>query len=259
MACETPVGAAVTVTVAANSAVWLDTGVTVQAGECLHVTAVGSTIRFGVNGDQCAYPEGFYGGVGDPCAVTVYDPAAVLAGRGGDPPDPYVTLEQPPYCLLAKIAAAQPTGTHLSGTLRPNRDTIYSAATVGAGGRVWLILNDNIFVDNSGVWTVTLQRLVNYVDPLLGTGAAISASGAAWSPMTEGVFGALHITFPHGYQVGLDLATAPALFSTLFRSVRVQGPYRAYLDGTALHVVNDAGELASGTPLAGVDILRIGT
>jgi hypothetical protein len=259
MACETAVGAPVTVTVAANSGVWLDTGVTALAGECLRITAIGSTVRFGVNADQCAYPEGFYSGVGDPCAVNVYDPSAVLATGGGDPPDAYIAVDQPPYCLLAKITATVPIGTHLTGTLRPNRDTLFSAASVGAGGRVWLILNDNIFADNSGAWTVTLQRLRTYVDPLLGTGAVVSASGAAWSPMDASVFSALHIAFPHGYQIGLDLATAPLLFSTLFRSVRVQGPYRSYLDGTVLHVVDDAGELASGTPLAGVDILRIGT
>lgn len=259
MACDTPVGAPVTVTVDANSGIWLDTGLTVNGGECLQITASATTVKFGVNADQCAYPEGFYSGSGSPCGPQSYDPTAVLATYGGDAGNPYVTLEQPPYCLLAKIAAVQPTGTHLTGTLRPNRNTIFSAATVGSGGRVWLAFNDNIFVDNSGAWTVTLQRLTNYVDPLLGTGAVVSASGAAWSPVTDTVFGALHITFPHGYQVGLDLATSPTLFSTQFCSVRVQGPYRAYLAGTVLHVVNDAGELASGTPLAGVDILRIGT
>jgi hypothetical protein len=237
----------------------LDTGLTVNAGECLQITAPATTLQFGVNADQCAYPEGYYSAASNPCAVVTYDPTAVLTTHGGDPPDAYIALDQPPYCLLAQIAAAQPSGTHLSGTLRPNQGTIFPATTVGAGGRVWLIVNDNIFVDNSGSWTVTLQRLITYVDPLLGTGAVVSALGTVWSPTTSGVFGALHITFPHGYQVGLDLATSPTLFSTQFCSVRVQGPYRAFLTGMVLHVVNDAGELASGTPLVGVDILRIGT
>jgi len=259
VACDTPVGASVIVTVDANRGNWLDTGLTVNAGECLQITALAAAVKFGVNADQCAYPEGFYSAAGSPCAVVSYDPSAVLMTGGGDPPDAYIAQDQPPYCLLALIAAAQPTGTHLSGTLRPNRNTVFSAARVGAGGRAWLILNDNIFVDNSGSWTVTLQRLSTYVDPLLGTGAAVSALGTAWSPMTNSVFSALHITFPHGYQVGFDLAASPTLFSTQFRSVRVQGSYRAYLTGSVLHVVNDAGELASGTPLAGVDILRIGT
>ena len=259
MACDTTVGDPVTVTVDAAHGAWLDTGLTVLAGECLRITALGTTVKFGVNADQCAYPEGYYGAAGSPCAVGVYDPSAVLLTHGGDPPAPYVALDQPPYCLLAQIAMAQPTGTHLSGTLRPNRDTVFPAETVGAGGRVWLMINDNLFMDNSGSWTVTLQRLASSVDLLLGTGAVISASAPAWSPMNNTVFSALHITFPHGYQVGLDLATSPMLFSTQFCSVRVQGPYRANLVGSVLHVGNDAGELASGTPLDGVALLRIGT
>ncbi len=260
MSCDTPIGAPVPVTVNANSAVWLDTGLTVLAGECLQITALGTTVKFGVNPNQCAYPEGWYSASGSPCGPQAYDPTAVAMAHGGDATNPYVTLEQPDYCLVAKIAGAQPSGTHLTGTLRPNRSTVFPPGSLGGGGRVWLILNDGLgaFGDNSGSWAVTLQRLTTYVDPLLGTGAVISTPGSAWSPMTHGVFGALHIAFPHGYQVGLDLVTAPALFSTLFRSVRVQGPYRAYLVGSTLHVVNDAGELASGTPLDGVDILRIG-
>lgn len=259
MACETPIGDPVTITVDAAVGVWQDTGVTVQAGECLQMTALGTTVKFGSNADQCAYPEGYYGAAANPCAVGIYDPTSVLMTYGGDPPNAYVALDQPPYCLLAKIAPVQPTGTHLSGTLRPNRGAVFAAETVGTGGRVWLIINDNIFVDNSGSWTVTLQRLTTVSDPLAGTGAILSVAGTAWSPMTNTVFSALHVAFPHGYQVGLDLATAPHLFSTEFYSLRVQGPYRAYLVGTVLHVVSDAGELASGTPLAGVDILRIGT
>lgn len=261
MACDTPIGASVTVTVNTSSGAWLDTGLAVLAGECLQITALGTTVKFGVNANQCAYPEGWYSGAGDPCNAPSYDPKAVSGAYIGDGTTPYMTLEQPPYCLVAKIAGVQPTGTHLTGTLRPNRSAIFPAAMVGAGGEVWLIINDGLgaFGDNSGSWTVTLQRLTTYVDPLLGTGAVISTLETAWSPMTNTVFGALRITFPHGYQVGLDLATAPTLFSTLFRSVRVQGAYRAYLVGSILHVLNDAGELASGTPLAGVDILRIGT
>ncbi len=259
MACDTAVGAPVTVTVAASSGAWLDTGLTVGAGECLQITASGTTVKFGVNTDQCAYPEGYYSGAGNPCGPQTYDPTAVLATYGGDEANPYVTLEQPPYCLVAKIAAAMPTGTHLTGTLRPDRGAVFPASELSGGGRVWLIVNDNIFGDNSGAWTVTLQRLMTAVDPLLGTGALVSASGTSWSPMSSAVFGALHIAFPHGYELGFDLANESALFSTQFCSVRVQGPYRAYLEGTALHVADDAGELASGTPLAGVDILRIGT
>ena len=261
MACDTPIGGPVTVTVSANSGVWLDTGLTAGPGECLQITALGTPVKFGVNANQCAYPEGWYSAVGDPCNAPSYDPMAVAVAYIGDGTTPYVTLEQPPYCLVAKIAAFAPTGTHLIGTLRPNRSAIFPTATVGAGGKVWLIINDGLgaFADNVGSWTVTLQRLTTSIDPFLGTGAVLSTPGAAWSPMTNGVFSALRITFPHGYQVGLDLAAAPALYSTLFRSVRVQGPYRAYLAGSVLHVVNDAGELASGAPLAGVDILRIGT
>jgi hypothetical protein len=259
VACEIPIGAPVVVTLNADSAVWLDTGLTVVPGECLQITTPGTTVKFGVNADQCAYPEGYYGAAGSPCAVGVYDPAAVLTTHGGDPPDAYAALEQPPYCLLANIAATPPVGTHVGGTLRPNRETVFSAEAVGLGGRVWLLFNDNVYVDNSGSWSVTLQRLTTAVDPLLGSGAVITASGSAWSPMTNGVFSALRIAFPHGYQIGVDLASAPGLFSTLFHSVRVQGPFRAYLQGTVLHVVDDAGELASGTPLSGVDLLKIGT
>ncbi len=259
MACDTTIGGPVTVTVNAGQGAWLDTGLTALAGECLRITTLATTVKFGVNADQCAYPEGYYLAANSPCAVGAYDPGAVLTTHGGDPPDPYIALDQPPYCLLAQIAAVQPGGTHLSGTLRPNRDTVFPAAIVGAGGRVWLMMNDNIFADNGGFWTVTLQRLTSSVDLLLGTGAVVSASAPAWSPMSNTVFGALHITFPHGYQVGLDLATFPMLFSTQFCSVRVQGPYRAYLLGTVLHVGNDSGELARGMPLDGVDLLRIGT
>lgn len=260
MACDTLIGAAVTVMVDASRNSWLDSGLTVNAGECLQITALGTTVKFGVNADQCAYPEGNYSAAGSPCAVLTYDPTAVLKVYGGDPPNAYVAVDQPPYCLLAQIAAAQPTGTHLTGTLRPSRSAVFSAATVGAGGRVWLIFNDNVFVDNSGLWAVTLQRLNTAVDPALGTGAVVTAlPGAAWSPMSDQVFAALHIAFPHGYQVGLDLSAYPTLFHIDFNSVRVRGAYRASLVGSILHVANDGGELASGTPLDGVDILRIGT
>ena len=256
MACDTPIGAPVTVAVAANSGTWLDTGLMVNAGECLQITALGTTVKFGVSADQCAYPEGYYSAAGSPCAVLTYDPTAVLAAHGGDPPDAYVAVDQPSYCLLAQIAATQPSGTHLTGTLRPNRGTVFPAATVGAGGRVWLILNDNLFADNSGFWTVTLQRLTT----VSGTGAVISlGNGSRPSPLSEQVYRSLAVSFPNGYQQAVDLSTTPGLFHTDFTSVRVRGPYRGFLVGSILHIVSDSGELASGTALDGVDILRIGT
>jgi len=259
VACEIPVGDPVTVIVAVGRGVWLDTGVTVQAGECLQVLAPGTTVKFGVNSDQCAYPEGYYSAAGNPCAVVSYDPGAVEGTYGGDGSDPYVTLEQPPYALIAKIAASQPTGTHLSGTLRPNRSTVFTAATVGAGGRVWLHFNDNIFVDNSGSWAVTLQRLTS-APPVITLGNGTGAGqGSRPGVQSQEIYQSLQVTFPGGYLAGVDLASQPTLYHTDFTSVRVRGPYRAYLVGTTLHVVDDAGELANGTAVDGVDILRIGT
>ena len=262
MACDTPVGDPVTVTVDVSRGSWLDTGVTVQAGECLQISASGTTVKFGVNADQCAYPEGYYSATGNPCAVVTYDPTAVNGTYGGDGGNPYVTLEQPPYALIAKIAAVQPTGTHLSGTLRPNRAAVFSAATVGAGGRVWLYFNDNIFGDNSGSWGVTLQRLATSppAPPVVTLGNGTGAGqGSRPGVQSEQIYQSLQVTFPGGYLAGVDLASQPTLYHTDFTSVRVRGPYRAYLVGTILHVVDDAGEVANGMALDGVDILRIGT
>ncbi|MCW3097965.1 MAG: hypothetical protein JWL77_3583 [Chthonomonadaceae bacterium] len=260
MACDTPIGAPVTVTVEAGSGIWVDTGMTVNAGECLQITALGNTVKFGVNADQCAYPEGYYSGAGNPCGPQSYDPTAVLATYGGDGANPYVTLEQPPYCLLAKIAAAQPTGTHLTGTLRPNRGALFPASALSGGGRVWLVVNDNIFGDNSGSWTVTLQRLVTALPapPMITTGGD-TGQGSRPGVQSEEIYQSLAVFFPGGYLTGVNLASQPTLFHTLFTSVRICGPYRAYLVGSILHVVNDAGELPNGTPLEGVEILRIGT
>ena len=262
MACDTPVGDPVTVTLDVSRGSWLDTGMTVLAGECLQITASGTTVKFGVNADQCAYPEGYYSATGNPCAVVSYDPGAVEGTYGGDGTDPYVTLEQPPYALIAKIAAAQPTGTHLSGTLRPNRAAVFSAATVGAGGRVWLYFNDNIFGDNSGSWAVTLQRLMAApaAPPIVTVGNGTGAGqGSRAGVQSQEIYQSLQVTFPGGYLAGVDLASQPTLYHTDFTSVRVRGPYRAYLAGTILHIVDDAGELANGTAVDGVDIFRIGT
>ena len=66
MACDTPVGNPVMVTVDVGSGAWLDTGLTVQPGECLQILSAGTTVKFGVNADQCAYPEGYYRAMGNP-------------------------------------------------------------------------------------------------------------------------------------------------------------------------------------------------
>jgi hypothetical protein len=260
--CDIPIGAAVTVSLNVAVGAWLDTGVDVNPGECLQVSAPGTTVKFGTNADQCAYPEGYYSAAASPCAVVSYDPSAVDTTYGGEPGNLYITREYPAYCLLAKIQNTQPTGTHLTGTLRPNRSTVFPSASLSGGGRVWLAMNDNIFTDNSGTWAVTLQRYISSVPPppyavISPLGGTIG--GTRFSPMTHQVYQGLSVTFPLGYAVGTDISSAPGLFSTLFTSVRVRGPYRAYLVGSILHVVNDSGELASGTALDGVDILRIGT
>lgn len=245
-----------TVAVSSTATVWTDSGLTVNTGECLLISALGTTVKFGVNSDQCAYPEGYYSAAGNPCSVPSYNPNAVDATYGGDPPNPYVTLLQPAYCLLASIGA-QPSGTHLTGLLRPNRLTMFPAATVGAGGKVWLAMNDNIFVDNSGSWTVTLQRYVTtFIPPVISTtGGAASRPGV----QSEQIYQGLTIRFPDGYAAGVDLATMPGFHSIITSRVRVRGPYRGYMVGTVLVVCNDGGELAQGTALDGVDILRIGT
>jgi hypothetical protein len=260
MACEVLVGAAVTVTLNITLGVWLDSGVTVGAGECLQITAPGTSVQFGFSAGQCAYPEGYYSLAGNPCAVVTYDPASVLATGGGDPPDQYATLEQPPYSLIAKIAAAQPTGTHLTGTLRPNRNTVFPAASLSGGGRVWLAFNDNIFVDNAGSWAVTLQRLSTAPPalPVITTGGG-TGQNIKPSPQSEQLYQCVSVAFPGGYLAGVDISAVQTPFTVLTSRVRVRGPYRGYLTGTVLHVVNDAGELADGSALDGVDIFRIGT
>ena len=261
MACDTPIGSTVTVTVDCTTGVWQSSGLTVNAGECLQISALDTTVKFGVNANQCAYPEGWYDLAANPCATPTYDPTQVLTTFGGDPPQAYTTLEGVPYALIAKIAATQPTGTHVTGTLRPNQNTIFPASTVGAGGIVWLNFNDNYYPDNTGSFTVTLQRLVTtppYPVFTLG-GNTGSTQGTRFSPISEQVYQALSVSFPLGYAAGVDLASQPTLHHIDFTSVRVRGPYRAYLVGTVLHVVNDLGELPSGAPLEGVDILRIGT
>jgi len=260
MPCDQTVGSPVTVSVSCSSGLWQDSGVTCLAGECLQITALGTTVKFGVNSDQCAYPEGYYSAAANPCAAPSYNPALVDTTYGGEPGNAYITLLQPAYCLLAAIGS-QPSGTHLSGLLRPNRDTTFPAATVGAGGKVWLNFNDNIFADNTGSFTVTLQRLATtppYAVWTLG-GNAGAVQGSRPSNMTEQIYQSLSVSFPLGYAVGTDISGQPGLFHTTTTRVRVRGPYRAYLSGSILHVCNDSGELASGTALDGVDFLRIGT
>lgn len=260
MPCDQTIGAPVTLSVSCSSGLWQNSGLSVNVGECLQITTPGTTVKFGVNPSQCSYPEGFYSSAGNPCAVITYDPTAVDATFGGEPGNAYLTLLQPAYSLVAAIGA-QPSGTHLSGLLRPNRNTVFPAATVGAGGTVWLNFNDNIFSDNTGSFTVTLQRLFTtppYAVFTLG-GSTGAGSGTRFSPMSEQVYQSLGVTFPNGYAVGVELSAVPGLFHTTFTSVRCRGPYRAYLAGSILHVVNDSGELASGAALDGVDFLRIGT
>lgn len=259
MACDQTIGAPVTVSVDCTSGLWQDSGLVVNSGECLQITALGTTVKFGVNTSQCAYPEGYYSAAANPCAAPAYNPSIVDTTYGGEPGNAYITLLQPAYCLLAAIGA-QPSGTHLSGLLRPNRGTIFPAATVGAGGRVWLNFNDNIFADNSGSWTVTLQRLMTAppAPPIITMGGD-AGQGSRPGVQSEQIYQSLAVSFPGGYLAGVDLASQPTLFHTIFTSVRVRGPYRAYLIGTILHVCDDSGEIANGTALDGVDILRIGT
>lgn len=260
MPCDIPVGSPVTVALNVASGAWLDTGVVVGPEECLRITAVGTTVKFGVNADQCAYAEGWYSAAADPCAAPGYDPTAVYSLHTGEPPS-FVTLEQPPYCLIAKLADSQPGGTHLTGTLRPNRATLFPAEALGGGGRVWLNFNDNVFEDNTGSFSVTLQRFAT-TPPywMIETGGDTGApQGVRLSPMTHQVYQALTVLYPLGYAPGADLSAQPTPFHIDFTSVRVRGPYRAYLTGSILTVCNDSGELAAGTPLDGVDLLRIGT
>jgi hypothetical protein len=86
-----------------------------------------------------------------------------------------------------------------------------------------------------------------------------TGQGSRPGVQSEQIYQSLSVSFPGGYLAGVDLSSQPTLFHTTFTSVRVRGPYRAYLVDSILHVVNDAGELANGMPLEGVDILRIGT
>lgn len=257
-ACDTITGSPSTVAVSSSLGDWTDSGFDVNAGECLLISAAGTTVKFGVNSNQCAYPEGYYSAAADPCSVPSYNPGAVDATFGGDPPTPYVTLLQPAYCLLAKIGT-KPSGTHLTGLIRPNRLLMVSAATVGAGGRVWLAINDNIFVDNSGSWSVTLQRYATSppIPPQI-TFLAGAVHGTAWTPDSEQAFQGLTISFPDGYLHGVDLATVPGFHALVLTTVNVRGPYRAFLVGTVLIVCNDSGEIADGTALDGVDIFRVG-
>lgn len=259
-ACDTPIGSPLAVSVDCTSGQWQDSGITLVAGQCLQITAMATTVKFGVNSDQCAYPEGYYSSAPNPCMAPTYDPSVVNATYGGDPPNPYITLLLPAYCLLAAIGS-KPSGTHLTGLLRPNRSTMYQASTVGAGGKVWLNFNDNIFVDNTGSFSVTVQAFsTSPAPPPVVSFRGGNASGIKWGVQSEEAFQGLTVSFPGGYLQGFDIAASVPGFRNLITSrVRVRGPYRAFLVGTILHVVNDSGELASGTALDGVDILRIGT
>lgn len=258
-ACDTAIGSPLAVSVNCTTGVWQDSGLTLVAGQCLRITAAGTTVKFGTNSDQCAYPEGYYSAAGNPCSVPVYNPALVDATFGGDPPDPYITQAIPAYTLIAAIGA-MPVGTHLTGILRPNRDTMFPAATVGAGGKVWLNFNDNIYADNTGSFSVTVQAYSTSppLPPVVsGTGGV--ADGIYHTPQSELTDQGLTVTFPDGYASGFDIAAhVPGFIHLITSRVRVRGPYRAYLNGTVLVVRNDSGEIADGTALAGVDILRIG-
>lgn len=258
-ACDTPVGSPLAVSVDCTSGVWQDSGLTLTAGQCLMVTALATTVKFGVNSDQCAYPEGYYSAAGNPCSVPTYNPAVVDTTYGGDPPTPYITQALPAYCLIAAIGA-QPSGTHLSGLLRPNRSTMFPASTVGAGGKVWLNFNDNIFVDNTGSFSVTVQAFNSAPPrPPVVSYAGGSVGGIHIGDQSEIIDQGLTISFPDGYVHGFDIAAGiPGFRGLITNRVRVHGPYRAFLVGTVLKVVNDSGEIADGTALSGVDILRIG-
>lgn len=139
-------------------------GPVVNPGEVLRIQATGMVRMF--QGNETlppwyAYPEGAY-------------PPDFPPDHSEQPDDVYTTpgaycvLSTVPYSLAIVIQqdGLPPPPLGITNSLRPNRDTTYTAQQVAdAGGtvgpyRCWLIFNDlvGMFADNSGAFTVTFSR-----------------------------------------------------------------------------------------------------
>jgi uncharacterized phage protein (TIGR02218 family) len=148
---------------------WVDTGLVVTPGQSLKVTASGS-VQWSPG--KFAFPEGTYPpGYTDltypaDSSPSAYNPDNVLESfdeSGGL----FLTHDVPPYALAVVVKeddgappAAGESGL-VSGALRPNRATLYTAEALhgGAGGRVWIAFNDNHYADNSGTLVVNLLAI----------------------------------------------------------------------------------------------------
>lgn len=156
------------------SAGWVDTGITVPAGVELSV-AVGRFVTVGgtlgtdtgwpvgsytdsggiyTGFTHIAYPEGSYGDsdlthAEDPSSVQTADARGALHG-------PKCASNLPPFCLAMAFSSSNP-GFGYGSALRPNRAKTFSTVEVGAGGKLWMCVNDyyNCFA-NAGFFDVTV-------------------------------------------------------------------------------------------------------
>ncbi|RYG65302.1 hypothetical protein EON80_17585, partial [bacterium] len=156
----------VTLSVPGNKKEWIDTGVSLKAGESLHIHATG-TIRYSSRDNVRAHPEGSYQSVGegfDPYHAE--QPNRVNDYASGNS-TAFTVPNLVPFALVALVANSAPAFQPNSVTtaLRPNRDRTFGPANLPAdGGRVFLAFNDSQYEDNRGAFEVTVERLGEF-DP----------------------------------------------------------------------------------------------
>lgn len=169
----------INLTLPAAQSTWLDTGVTVLPGETLRVRVTGEAQKQRNSSEiDYFYPEGIYP---DGAKTGTYNPSGVVtyaeaAAGGGQPATGWVVSDTAPLATSLVFSATEPHNDALPqvSAYRTNRDI--SINSVGAVGKVWIIVNDFVgdFFKNSGSFNVSMQRI---------TGAAQDIDPGQPSPM----------------------------------------------------------------------------
>jgi hypothetical protein len=122
---------------------YVDTGVTLQSGQQVRISATGSAWCGNYDANICGNgngPDGV-GKTGDAVEAYVYNTYGIDYGR-------FTAGSLIAFSLIGKVGSG--SALQLGSAAR----------TVSGGGRLYLAYNDNYYEDNTGGFTVTIQRCV---------------------------------------------------------------------------------------------------